>query len=96
MDKKEKVDKFLSILNDHIDNRASDMIPKDCYDSYAGIGSWGSGQELEKALYDLFDIPYEKEEEEEEEEEDDEDIIEKWDRENGDSDWIFDIDMGDH
>ena len=91
--KKEQVDHYLSCLNTHISNKASDATDN-CNDSYAGMASWGSGVELEKALYDLFDIPYEKGEYGDEEE-DEEDITKKWDREDGDSAYPLPLDLGD-
>jgi hypothetical protein len=52
----DKVSDFLTALNTHIDNRATDVQPTDGYDSYAGMGAITSEEELRKALYALFNI----------------------------------------
>ena len=54
----EKIDEFLSILDDHISNKISDATA-DCDDSCAGYSHYDSSSKLEEALYKLFDIEVE-------------------------------------
>jgi len=53
--KKEKIDKFLDILDDHISNKIADAT-RDSGDSWGGMYSYQSEQKLKKALYEIFDI----------------------------------------
>ena len=62
---KEKVDNFLSTLEDHISAKVSDGIDRinvNTWDSCAGMASYYSLEKLEKALYDLFDVEDDEEE----------------------------------
>jgi hypothetical protein len=56
--KREQIEEFMSILDDHISNKITDSTA-DCNDSCAGYSAYGTSGELEKALYKLFDIEVE-------------------------------------
>ncbi len=58
-DKREQIDNFLSILDDHISNKVDDAT-SDCNDSCTGFSTYDSASKLEKALYELFDIEVEE------------------------------------
>ncbi len=56
--KKEKVDEFFEDLKEFISAIANDAIVSnaDCWDSMAGMSSYGAESKLGESLYKLFDI----------------------------------------
>lgn len=56
MSMENKVSDFIDALNTHIDNRVTDIQPTDGCDSYAGMTSISSEEELREAIYVLFNI----------------------------------------
>ena len=55
LSKREQIEEFMSILDDHISNKITDATA-DCDDSCAGFSGFDSSSKLEEALFKLFDI----------------------------------------